>query len=168
MSCWPRWRIALVGSWMSSSRRARLRDYPRTTLLVNDSGRQRLLLLPLVGDDVVLDLVVRGLRDDVLADQLVRTLLHDLLGVGLADPGQRLEVGLRGAVEVELLLPLALRLLGVVSLLRVGLGRRILLRRGLGEERRGAEREEGERQGDQQRDQSGHFCPPGDGLDVAD
>src|SRR2546422_8662553 len=152
MSCWPRWRIALVGSWMSSSRRARLRDYPRTTLLVNDSGRQRLLLLPLVGDDVVLDLVVRGLRDDVLADQLVlplvRTVLHDLLGVGLADPGQRLEVGLRGAVEVELLLPLALRLLGVVSLLRVGLGRRVLLRRGLGEERRGAEREEGERQGD--------------------
>src|SRR5437667_5048807 len=54
MSCWPRWRIALVGSWMSSSRRARRRDYPRTTLLVNDSGRQRLLLLPLVGDDVVL------------------------------------------------------------------------------------------------------------------
>src|SRR2546429_5561459 len=27
---------------------------------------------------------------------LFRSVLHDLLGVGLADPGQRLEVGLRG------------------------------------------------------------------------
>src|SRR5437867_10835163 len=124
MSCWPRWRIALVGSWMSSSRRARLRDYPRTTLLVNDSGRQRLLLLPLVGDDVVLDLVVRDLRDDVLADQLVvplvRTVLHDLLGVGLADPGPRVEVVLRGAVELEFLLPLSRRVVGSFRLHRFG------------------------------------------------
>src|SRR5438034_11042599 len=94
-------------------------------------------LFLLAGDDVVLDLVVRRLRDDALADQL------DLLGVGVADPGQRLEVGLRGAVEIELLLPLALGLPGVVGLLRVTLGRRLLLRRGLGLGRRGAERDEG-------------------------
>src|SRR5437867_8772303 len=63
-------------------------------------------LFLLAGDDVVLDLVVRRLRDDALADQLVLPLvgaiLDDLLGVGVADPGQRLEVGLRGAVEIEL------------------------------------------------------------------
>src|SRR3989449_313182 len=101
-------------------------------------------LFLLAGDDVVLDLVVRRLRDDALADQLVLPLvgaiLDDLLGVGVADPGQRLEVGLRGAVEIELLLPLALGLPGVVGLLRVTLGRRLLLRRGLGLGRRGAER----------------------------
>src|SRR3989442_15368867 len=80
-------------------------------------------LFLLAGDDVVLDLVVRRLRDDALADQLVLPLvgaiLDDLPGVGIADPGQRLEVGLRGAVEIELLLPLALGLPGVVGLLRV-------------------------------------------------
>src|SRR2546422_7016215 len=47
---------------------------------------------------------------------------------------------LRGAVEIELLLPLALGLPGVVGLLRVTLGRRLLLRRGLGLGRRGADR----------------------------
>src|SRR5207302_3916241 len=101
-------------------------------------------LFLLAGDDVVLALVVRRLRDDALADQLVLppvgAVLDDLLGVGVADPGQRLEVGPRGAVEVELRLPLALGLLVFVGLLRVTLGRRLLLRRGLGLGRRSAER----------------------------
>src|SRR5437899_10648532 len=93
-------------------------------------------LFLLAGDDVVLDLVVRRLRDDALADQLVLppvgAILDDLLGVGVAERGQRLEVGLRGAVESALLLPLALGLVGVVGLLRVSLARRLLLRLDLG------------------------------------
>src|SRR6059036_845919 len=71
--------------------------------------------LLLLGDDLILDLVVGGLRHDLLLGQLVlarvRAAVGDRLRVLVADGGQRLELVRRRTVDVERLL-----------LLRVGLG----------------------------------------------
>src|SRR5206468_10070477 len=76
--------------------------------------------LLLLRDDVVLDLVVGGLRDDLLLDQVVlppvRTVVDYLLGIGLADPGEALQLVRGGAVDVERrLLLLGRRLAGSLA-----------------------------------------------------
>src|SRR6266566_4041762 len=74
-------------------------------IAVTSSDRFNGLLL--VGDDLVADLLVGRFGDDLLLPQLVLGLVgtarDDLLRVGVADPGQRLELVLAGRVDVELL-----------------------------------------------------------------
>ena len=59
----------------------------------------------LLGDDLALDLVVGRLRHDLLRDQLVLRLVgtpvDDLLGVGVADAWQGLELLLRRSIQVN-------------------------------------------------------------------
>src|SRR5262252_3118064 len=68
----------------------------------------------LLGDDVILDLVVGGLGQDLLLHQLVLPLvgavLDDLLGVGVSDTRDALELSLAGRVQVQRLV--AHRVLG--------------------------------------------------------
>lgn len=60
-----------------------------------------------MGDDLIFDLLVGGLRDDLLDYQIalgaIRTVVDDLLCVSLADPGQGIELLLACRVDVELL-----------------------------------------------------------------
>jgi hypothetical protein len=70
--------------------------------------RAGLLLLVgggLLGDDLILDLVVGRGRHDLLLHQIVlarvRPVLDDLLGVRVADAGQRLQLVLAGGVEIQ-------------------------------------------------------------------
>src|SRR4030095_4848845 len=62
-------------------------------------------LLRLVSRHLAGELLVGGLRNDVLLDELVLrlvgTALDDLLGVGIADAGERRELALRRRVEVD-------------------------------------------------------------------
>src|SRR5205814_10299445 len=110
--------------------------------------------LLLLRDDVVLDLVVGGLRDDLLLDQVVlppvRTVVDDLLGIGLADPGEALQLVRGGAVDVERRLLLLGRRLGGLARGRRGGLRRLRLH---GRQPHDAG---GEQEGDGQRDQSCH------------
>src|SRR5438067_8639358 len=59
-----------------------------------------------VRDDLVLDAVVRSLRNDVLAYQIVlcvvRTPVDNLLGIGIADARQRLQLIFGGRIDIEL------------------------------------------------------------------
>src|SRR5262249_25560422 len=123
----------------------------------------------LLRDDQVLDLVVGGLRDDLLLDQLVLPLegpgVDDLLGVGVADPGERLQLVHGGAVEVE---RRGLRS-GALGGRRRGLGLGAGRGGRSGRRRRGGrlrlgQRTAGERERDDQSDQPGngsdHGSPP--------
>jgi hypothetical protein len=63
------------------------------------------LLLGMTCDDLVLDLVVRGLRKNASGDELVLrgigAAVDDALGVGVADAGESLELVGGGGVNVE-------------------------------------------------------------------
>src|SRR5262249_9502076 len=93
--------------WSNAGRRtgAVALPCPKCTAAASDWPGRLLLLGRLLGDDLVLDLVVGRLRDDLFGNQLlllrVRPALDDLLGVGVADAGQLLELGLAGRIEVE-------------------------------------------------------------------
>src|SRR4029434_5526189 len=99
----------------------------------------------LLGDDLALDLVVGRLRHHLFLYELVRALvgpvLGDLLGSRLADARHRLQLGGRGAVDVD---------------------RRLLRRRwrlGL-RPRRCGPGAESEREGNKKCDQASHDSPP--------
>src|SRR6202795_447455 len=59
----------------------------------------------MAGDDLILDLVVRGLRENATGDELVLggvgAAIDDALGVGVADAGKGLELVSRGSVDIE-------------------------------------------------------------------
>jgi hypothetical protein len=59
----------------------------------------------MAGDDLVLDLVVRGLREDAASDELIfrgiRATVDDAFCVGIADTVEGLELVRRGRVDVE-------------------------------------------------------------------
>src|SRR4029453_14872191 len=142
-----------VGPWPESSfrkavalRRRKALDRP------NDPSRPVLVAVAtLLGDDLVLDLVVGRLRHHLLLYEFVLTfvgsVLDDLLGVGLADTRDRLQLIGRGAVDVERLLlrrrwRLLLRLGGGPCPCRCGPGA------------------ESEHEGNKKCDQSSHDAPP--------
>src|SRR3989454_5618565 len=106
-------RRTRAGSWaavttLTATRRPSLSSRATSTRPIPPFPSSRSLQsLHLVRDDLVLDLRVRRLGDDLLLHQLVLRLvgpaLDDLLRVGVADPGQRLQLLLAGGVQVELL-----------------------------------------------------------------
>src|SRR5919204_489229 len=100
---------AIVAYGRSIPRVTRSRSRVSLLLFLRRGRRSRRrfgVVLHLMRDDLFLDLVVRGLRDARLLDDLVlalvRPVVDDLLRVGVADPGQRLQLGLARRVDVEL------------------------------------------------------------------
>src|SRR5258705_10276870 len=72
---------------------------------VPSSDARLRLLLGVAGDDLVLNLVVRGLRENASGDELVLggvgTAVDDALGVGVANAGEGLELVRCGGVNIE-------------------------------------------------------------------
>src|ERR1700716_1898539 len=144
---------ASVPKALPPSERARSATSSTTSLRASYWPRLHRPLL-LLGDHAVLDLVVGGLRHDLLLHQLVLALvgpaLDDLLGIGVADTRDHLEIVLAGGVEIQGLVPHGLPL--ALRRRRRGLG-------GLGPDRGCAESAKREQGHDEQRDQSLHEVP---------